>query len=345
MPKTKPDLPSIEDLSDPEERFYDNEDGIYLGIPEEDYHEEAEPATRCSQTILSELLDYSPRHAKAKIEGEFEPSSTQKFGTALHCAVLTPDVFETSYGAKDRCAGVKADGDRCTYDGKHPWVVAGEDGDPEGVEWFCSTHEPEELDVLEERPDTDLIALEPAELETLSESKMEKIERIKTSLETHPAANNLLTAGDGAEEITVLWTWGPEDISCKSRIDRFTIHPELGPIVVDLKTTRTAKPGVKPDCFGYKAAKYGYHRQAAFYSRALAARSVPVEHYFLVSVEKSEPHDVVVSEITGDALTLGDDEIVKGLRRYSECLEDGLWPGYRRTVEPLELPSWAYDQM
>jgi hypothetical protein len=207
------------------------------------------------------------------------------------------------------------------------------------VKWFCSTHEPEEGD--------DLIhgeAVCPADVETLSGSKMDKIGRIRESLSYHPAAETLLTAGEGAEELTVLWSYEPEGVRCKSRIDRFAIHPELGPIVVDLKTTRTAKPGTTPRTFGYKAAKYGYHRQAAFYSRALAAHGVPVEHYFLVAVEKSEPHDVVVSEVKRDALTLGDDEVVKGLREYSGCLEHDHWPGYRRTVEPLELPAWAYDQ-
>lgn len=344
MPDESTTIPqSIDEVTDPIDGFYENEDGIYEGIPDVDYHGDTQASGRCSQSALSELWTKSPAHARAKMDREYDPTPAKRFGRALHTAVLQPSVFDTEYAVKERCSGIKGGGDRCTYDGKHPWICEDvEHGSAKKtVRWFCSTHEPQAGDAVGR-----YTVVESIDTDTLSEKKMDKITRMQDALRSHPAASRLLYDVGGEEvasELTVLWTYDPLDIQCKSRIDRLAFTDEIGPVIIDLKTTRSAKPGTTPDTLGYSAAKYGYHRQAAFYMRAVASRGIPVEHYFLVAIEKKRPHDACCFQFQQEALMQGEDEIVKALRRFDECQEVGEWPGYQDTIEPLDLPPWAYE--
>jgi exodeoxyribonuclease VIII len=68
--------------------------GIYSGIPNADYHH----GPGISKSGL-DLISRSPLHYKAVLDAENdnEPTPAQAIGTALHCAVLEPDVFVQEY--------------------------------------------------------------------------------------------------------------------------------------------------------------------------------------------------------------------------------------------------------
>jgi len=326
---------------DDEAGFYNDRDGVYAGIPEADYHGQGEdppPASRrASNSVLSKIVDKSPAHAKAALDDTGEPTSAQTFGTALHSAVLTPSLFDLKYGMKERCAGVKGDGDRCTYDGSYPWIVRGEEAD--SIQWFCGTHEPEPGDEVAAGE-----AVEKADVIVLSESKMEKIQAMRERIWAHEAASTLLYDLPGLEELTILWTHEATGVRCKSRVDRLFRHPKLGYVALDLKTARTAQPGTVPRTFGYDAAKYGYDRQGAFYLEALATAGIPVEHFIVLAIEKQPPYEAVPYLLTQQSMEQARGEFLRALREFKQCRQDGTWPGYTDQVVMLEMPPWRFDE-
>jgi len=319
---------------DDTEGFYNDTDGLYPHVPEADYH----ASTRASNSVLSKIVERSPAHAKAALESEYDPSSAQRFGTALHSAILTPSLFELEYATKGQCSGIKGDGDRCTYNGKHPWIVEDAETGADVIRWFCSTHEPEAGEEVEAG-----IATEASDVETISESKMETIRDMQARIFEHPAADMLLEELPGLEELTVLWTHEATGVACKSRVDRLVRHPELGYIAIDLKTTRNAKPGTTPGTFGYDAAKFGYDRQAAFYLEALGQAGVPADYFLILAVEKDAPYSVVPYLVGHENLEAARGEFLEALRTFRQCRQDGRWPHYTESIVALDLPSWRFD--
>jgi len=101
--------------------------------------------------------------------------------------------------------------------------------------------------------------------------------------------------------------------------------------------------------FDKSIAKYGYHRQAAFYRRGVRAAfgvdSVP----WLLAVETVEPFGNRVAPVDADAIAAGNSELDRLLSTVAECKASGDWPGYSnperwslparygRSEEPLEL--------
>ena len=68
--------------------------GIHRDILAEDYH----AIKAVSATFLKRFLLDTPAHAKAMLDGLLdEESSAMSKGTALHAALLEPELFKTSF--------------------------------------------------------------------------------------------------------------------------------------------------------------------------------------------------------------------------------------------------------
>jgi len=317
---------------DAPDRFYDDEDGVYQGIPEDEYH----ALQRASQSTLQALLDNSPAHAKAKMEEDLEPTPAQKVGTAIHAALLQPDLFDATYDVKGQCEGETNSGSRCSRSGKHP-VTDAKTGE---IQWYCGTHRPDEGEDA---------GTEEADIEVLSESRMETVEAIRAQARSHPAASALLYEHPGLSELTVLWAHPTTEVRCKSRVDHLIKHPRMGYVAIDVKTTRDAAPTERG--FPRSAAQYGYHRQAAFYRTALEESGIPVDEYMILAVEKEPPYAVVPYIVYDDnkATVEGQTPIAEGiaeleaaLRTFKQCRMDERWPTYTEAVERLRFPDWAF---
>ena len=137
----------------------------------------------------------------------------------------------------------------------------------------------------------------------------------------------------GYSEQRIEWVDEQTGIECRGRVDH--VNGRLS----DLKTAQT----VDPRMFGSAAARYGYHAQMAWYLDGLEANGISMQvPPALVTVESSEPYDVVVYE-------LSDADLDAGRRIYGECLDTlalcrmtGQWPGVSGGhVRTLELPAWA----
>lgn len=103
-----------------------------------------------------------------------------------------------------------------------------------------------------------------------------------------------------------------------------------GHFVADLKTCRDASP----TAFARDAYNMDYHLQAAIYCRLF---NVP--KFFWIAIEKDEPFNVSVFEQSEDAKR-------KSMMYLDRLIEDFKnWDGnagsYTKTIDKLDLPSWA----
>ena len=67
---------------------------------------------------------------------------------------------------------------------------------------------------------------------------------------------------------------------------------------------------------------------------------VPVK---CIAVQNSAPFDVVVYNVSSQAIDKGMGMISDCLRELNECLENDSWPGISGVEIDLELPAWAAD--
>lgn len=88
------------------------EPGLYGGIPADEYH----AAPGASQGRLKVLRDKSPAHLKWEMDHPPEPTPAKRLGTAIHDAVLLPDVFRRKW---KRAPAV----DKRTKAGKAMWIA------------------------------------------------------------------------------------------------------------------------------------------------------------------------------------------------------------------------------
>jgi len=138
---------------------------------------------------------------------------------------------------------------------------------------------------------------------------------------------------DAQVEHTVFWTDKETGIECKARFD------VLGPLLVDLKTTRDASP----KGFQRAIATYGYHIQAAHYMAGAVANGMEPRGFLFACVETSAPYLAAGYLLGNPTLEQGERERREALLTYAQCLREDRWPGYNDDrIEVIDLPNWAW---
>lgn len=162
------------------------------------------------------------------------------------------------------------------------------------------------------------------------------------SVWNHPLIGQIMTAEDKRTETSIYWseTVDGTEIPCKARLDMLATVPGFGLVAVDLKSTDDASP----EGLSRSVLKWGYHRQAVWYRRALRAVGMDSSVFVLVAVEKAAPHLVTAANVSEAAQQVGLEEIKDALGTYATCAESGLWPGYASEIIDLDLPEWAYKR-
>jgi exodeoxyribonuclease VIII len=178
----------------------------------------------------------------------------------------------------------------------------------------------------------------------LTEDEHDEVLALARAVRSSPQARPLLTDPSGEAEKAIAWVDGETGIQCKARLDWV-----CGAGIADLKTTRDASP----DGFARECARYGYHRQAAFYVDGYTAAQCPrgglvsATHrqaaFSIIAVEKAPPYVVQVYRVAGDVLELGRAEMRSYLRQLAQLqrLPQDQWPGYADEPLDLYLPRWA----
>lgn len=165
----------------------------------------------------------------------------------------------------------------------------------------------------------------------LSREDFDRARRCVDAVYRHPSARYLL---EGSErEISLFWRDGRYKVACKARLDARN-HGGI----IDLKTTQDASA----DDFSRTIANFGYHVQGAHYFSGCEHLFDETPAFFVdIAVETEAPYGVACHALPGNAIMAGAARMNEALRRYSECLASGFWPGYPETVETITLPRWA----
>lgn len=162
-------------------------------------------------------------------------------------------------------------------------------------------------------------------------------EGMAAAVKAHPLMIAASRAPDVMTEVSIYWHEGP--VPCKARIDEVATLPMFGLCAIDLKSTQDASP----EAIGKSIYKWGYHRQAAWYRRALRAVGFSAQAFVLVFVEKAPPYVVTAANVAEAAQGVALSEIQAAVELYKECSVSGIWPGYTSNiVTEIDLPEWAY---
>lgn len=149
----------------------------------------------------------------------------------------------------------------------------------------------------------------------------------------HPAAAMLLGL-PGKAETTHMWTDAATGLQCKCRPDWFT---DDGAIVVDLKTTKSAKV----QDFKRSVADYRYYVQAAWYLHGLEqSTGKRPEQFIFLCVESSAPYATAVYAADAEMVERGHQQAMRDLARLAECRAANHWPSHSDQIEMLSLPGW-----
>jgi len=292
------------------------EPGIHRDVPIRDYL--ALPYMSASRL---EVFRRSPLQYRHALTVEKEPTDAMLRGTALHLALLEPGKFEGRYVTIGRCAGRKADGERCQYNGS-----VYRDGQS-----FCGTHDPAKGDPIDpsvhvmKQPEYDKVL---GMRDAVKERDTPGAERARTLFE-----------GRGEFEVTVVFDDPETGVRCRIRPDRLV---ERAGMHVALKSARNAAGYA----FRRDAENRGYFRSLALYRRGLLAVGWPYRDTSVLAIEPEPPHDLEcwLADEDEHGLRSADREVTAALREYAECERDDQWPGYNRGgFALLTRPSWATD--
>lgn len=177
-------------------------------------------------------------------------------------------------------------------------------------------------------------------VEPISKDAYEAVEDMREAALKHPRVRKLLEHPSSQFEVSVFWSTEVDGVTipCKAKVDILNLEV-AGGIALDLKSTLDASPAQ----FSKSVANYGYHRQDVWYShgamKALGMDKVPA--FAFICQEKAIPYLTGCYVLSEDAKLQGNMEIRDALKRLSECMKTGEFPGYGKDFVTLDLPGWA----
>ena len=283
-----------------------------------------------SQSELKEVLR-SPAHWLARYGPDAAPtfpSIAMIIGTALHCKLLEPELFDSQFV------------DRSTLDKELNITQLKAALDDEGIEYKKTAKKPELEALL--YPDGKAVDKRTS----LSADDFAIVNGMAEATRSHSIAGNWFDPGRKnyrrGNELSMYVepsadTFG---LPIKGRLDRLEKTAD-GWMILDLKTTDDASPGT----FSKKAFNMGYHLQAAFYTD-LVSKVLQTENvdFMFCAMERRRPHGIALYKAGSDMLDLGRKQYKEALRTLAYCKETESFPGYDSEVLELTLPAWAKGQ-
>jgi len=262
--------------------------GLYPGIPFDDYR-----AIDAVNNSSLGPMGRSPAHYRAALLEPRPPTEARRFGSFVHEMRFDPVVAIGRYVvAPDFAAEVEAE---------HPGKYAAR-----GI--------PNTIAYREKRA---AFAEANREKVVVTGDKYAAAAGICRALAASRRTTDLL---DGAEtELTILWVDRSTQLLCKARLDAANFGRRRAG---DLKTTEDAA------AFEWAIHRFGYDRQAAFYSDGLETLLGQRWTFDLVAAEKMPPFGVRAAEVGYPTLLTGRTKYRQALQRIAECRKSGVWPGY-----------------
>lgn len=269
------------------------EPGIYKDVPFEEYQSwEAMNAS----TLVHGLT--SMKHLKAAIDGHMGYSSKDmNFGSALHCRLLEPSIYESEWNICGPCSAVIGSGERkgqkCGKNGS-----ALKDG-----EWVCGVHGK---------------GIEPPE-NVITPHEANRIERAREELNKSEAIRLIQTPG--WFECSIVFKL--HGVLCKGRLDKYM--PEHLTIL-DIKKVQVGK-AIK-GIFHKQIENLHYDFKAAFYCEGMRILTGESPDFHWLAVEDNEPHDSNRYFFSNAYKSICVDEVKETINQYLQSKKSGNWPGY-----------------
>lgn len=165
----------------------------------------------------------------------------------------------------------------------------------------------------------------------VTDKELGQLHAIRASILSNKTARKLLE--NGIAESSVYFTEPETETPCRVRPDWYSSRD----FIVDLKTTASAAPRA----FGFSAAKYRYHVQAALYMDAFyhSFGEYPAGFVF-IAVEKEPPYVCACYLATPAMLDAGGNAYLQDLRRIKECQQSGEWPAFGDGLLDLRFPNY-----
>lgn len=283
-----------------------SEPGLYLDVPEHVYHRDPVEGGSLSSTGCRRIVDTCPAKFRWEQDNGRLATRSMEFGTAAHTVVLGT--------------------------GGPIHVMSDENQD------FRQTAAKIERD--------DALA---GGYIVLKRDEYERVMGMADALRKHPRASLLfarqrydgaqLVDSGGRAEVTGVWRDEPTGVWCRMRLD-WLPAPTDGPLIVpDYKTTTDASPAACERAI----ARYGYHRQGAFYLSGLRRLGVADgrTRFAFVFQETTAPYLVTVVEMDPEMRRAGMRMNRRGIDLYARCRAENRWPGYHNDeIYTAALPSW-----
>lgn len=238
------------------------EDGIYFGLPEEDYHAQPRLSNSGIKHLLCSPTDFWVRSwMNPDREMDEDDSAARQAGNAYHARILEgKDAFYSRY---------YIDLDPANYPDAIRTVDELKAALPEGEK--KSGSKPVLIErLLASNPDAIIWDTLKAEHEQANEGKIplapdfvKRIEIAAAFIEKHPDLSKAFTGG--YPEVSIFWT-DENGIKMKSRVDYLKMRA-----TVDLKSFGNQFGKPIDYAVTYSMASYKYHYQAAVYDEAVRA--------------------------------------------------------------------------
>lgn len=253
----------------------------------------------------------SPAHYKHYRDTAHAPTPAMEFGSAMHMAVLEPELFCETYTVSPKF-------DRRTTEGK-----------AQAAQW-------DEQNLGKK---------------ALTQEVMELLENIQRAIGLHSTGATLVRNGrkemsffwtDAETGIAckfrpdVLLLDGGEAVTLGTALELDALQHVIGQL--DLKSTRDAERNAfRRDIF-----KLGYDIQAAYYSDPLSEYlQRPIPFKFL-AVESAAPHGVALYGVGERLMQIGRSKYRAALQLLQWCRERDEWPSYQpfSDEDQIEAPTW-----
>ena len=138
----------------------------------------------------------------------------------------------------------------------------------------------------------------------------------------------------GKAEQTLVWQ--EDGVQCRARLD--WLRDDLCAIE-DMKTT--AASGNPHDWTRRTLWSIGADVQVAFYLRGLKRVTGRDADWRYLVAESTPPYACSVISLAPSALELGARKVEWAIRRWRECVETDMWPGYYPRIAYAEVDAWA----
>jgi len=279
--------------------------GMYADVPTASYR----PGWKLpSQSLLKKAIGYTPRHAQYEQAHPSGDTTDKAMGTALHARVLEPEHFDDLI----LLGPVNEKTHKCYGRTTQAWAEMAE-ANP--------------LATLVSQSEMDAALFMADSL--LAEPEMRFFQRLGYETEVSVVADL-----EGTFPEVLHADMGPFAMRVKARLD---IWIEKMGWVVDLKKTTDARQYK----FNKSIDDFGYHFQAAFYKRVLAALGVELKRWVFAIVESKPPWVAVLRDLDPAAEEQGAVQASKALALWASCLDRDEYPAFPPGIGRATLPGYS----